>query len=783
MRAFAEVLGPGSADAAAGLLLFFDDARYVFECGDGTQRYCTERGVRLTRLRGLYLTSLAAPSVGGLLGMVLTIADAGKEQVTVAGPRGLTSVFNAAQRNGFCYRPAMDTRIVDVSMSKSGPAAFPATRVVCDDENVRITAVPIPTVNATALATLSYVCRLRDIPGKFNPVRAAELGVKKGPDYGRLSKGNAITVASGVIVRPENVMSPNVPGPLIVIAACPSPHHVHGVVRNPALCPVALGVAVEDDSDAKPQQNAPVCVIYHRSPRSALVHPDYVEWVRRFGPKVSHVTLHSSLAPDRIVFAAQASDLDQLHKYDSRRFRPPWQSVREDATSGQPTNNTAIWEGSAEQFLSLLPSGRCVPREETTASADVGDHDKADTGVSFQAWRVGDCGQQYLLAPVDSSGFCVDDIPPRFISMPNAVAACKPGHDMELWKKFVTTDEPRAATGESVEQEDMETPACVSQFDRVTGEVCFLGTAGAIPGKHRNVSGILLNMFARGCVLLDCGEGTWGQMTRSYGIERASEMIVGLKIVFISHIHADHHLGLLTLLHARQEAISALGDGGSGMPELVVIGPSSLGAWLDAYEEALLGEQHGLPGTRSFKFMDAVALTEPQHPESRFFADSFGLDIACVDVVHCPRSYGIVIADCVKQWKVVYSGDTRPCRALAKAGLGATLAIHEATLDDSMSAEAVSKNHSTTSEALTVCGEWMGAWRTVLTHFSQRYPRVPVLDAAAVSALKAARAAVAFDFMRVNFADLHSLPLTVPAVREAFPKDLMVPGGHEASQA
>ena len=49
-----------------------------------------------------------------------------------------------------------------------------------------------------------------------------------------------------------------------------------------------------------------------------------------------------------------------------------------------------------------------------------------------------------------------------------------------------------------------------------------------------------------------------------------------------------------------------------------------------------------------------------------------------------------------------YSGDTRPCDNLVKAGQNATLLIHEATLEDSMKAEAIAKRHSTTEEAVEI---------------------------------------------------------------------------------
>lgn len=742
MRAFVEVLGAGSGDAAAGLLLFFDDARYMFECGDGTQRYCTERSVRLGRLRGLFMTSLTAPSIGGLLGMVLTIADSGKERVTVAGPKGLSSIFEVAQECAFCYRPAMETRIVDIAapaVTENTP--HPATHVVCDDENVHIRAVPVPAAStfsdsegdlyASPHSTLSYVCRLHDIPGKFDPKAALSLGVKQGPDFGRLKRGESIHLETGKVVKPTDVVSPCTPGPIVLVLACPSLRHVSSVVSNPALCPMQLGIC---SSGGTPAEDAPICVVYHRAPRSVLADREYQDWCVRFGPATSHVTLHSSMAPERIVFAAQAIDLGTLQRLDSRRFRAPWPWKEEVGRNAQLGGDVDAKKCLLESLFS------------------------SQHGVGSERWRLGDCGQQYKLAPVASAGFSIDEVPPRLPNVPatSQFSAVKP-----LQECTVAGNEEDGQVSE---------PLCVGRFDRQTAEVCFLGTAGAIPGKHRNVSGILLHMFSRGGVLMDCGEGTWGQMTRAYGLEAARALLRSLNIVFISHIHADHHLGLLTLLYEREDALLLSGDLATAR-NLVVIGPAHISTWLTTYHTAV----YGTGSSSRIKFCDAAALTEPQAEESNLFADSFGLDIACVQVIHCPLSYGIIIADRVKGWSVVYSGDTRPCRALAEAGRGATLAIHEATLEDAMVEEAISKRHSTTSEALTVCGEWMGAWRTVLTHFSQRYPRIPLLDEPTMKSLQRNRAAIAFDLMRINFADLAATPHIMPGVRQVFPLEIPVP--------
>ncbi len=82
------------------------------------------------------------------------------------------------------------------------------------------------------------------------------------------------------------------------------------------------------------------------------------------------------------------------------------------------------------------------------------------------------------------------------------------------------------------------------QAGREELEVVFLGTGAAMPSKYRNVTSIYVNRFAKGGMLLDCGEGTLGQLTRRFGLTRVQEVVCSLACVWVSHIHADHHAGL-----------------------------------------------------------------------------------------------------------------------------------------------------------------------------------------------------------------------------------------------
>lgn len=85
-----------------------------------------------------------------------------------------------------------------------------------------------------------------------------------------------------------------------------------------------------------------------------------------------------------------------------------------------------------------------------------------------------------------------------------------------------------------------------------------------------------------------------------------------------------------------------------------------------------------------------------------------------------------------------------------------------------MKAEAIARNHSTTEEAIAV-GNSAGAYRIVLTHFSQRYPKIPVVDETHMH-----KTCIAFDMMSINAADLPVLPKVVPYLKLLFRNEILV---------
>ena len=71
------------------------------------------------------------------------------------------------------------------------------------------------------------------------------------------------------------------------------------------------------------------------------------------------------------------------------------------------------------------------------------------------------------------------------------------------------------------------------------------------------VSSTLLRIPNWGSVLLDAGEGTWGQLVRQFGPDDSTssgvwEVLRDLKCIYVSHIHGDHHMGVAQILAKRR---------------------------------------------------------------------------------------------------------------------------------------------------------------------------------------------------------------------------------------
>ena len=82
MRSWVEIVGTDTFDTTPSLVIHANSGRkFMFNCGEGTQRLCSEKCVRLGKLTDIFLTRICWDTVGGLPGMLLTLADTGLKDV------------------------------------------------------------------------------------------------------------------------------------------------------------------------------------------------------------------------------------------------------------------------------------------------------------------------------------------------------------------------------------------------------------------------------------------------------------------------------------------------------------------------------------------------------------------------------------------------------------------------------------------------------------------------------------------------------------------------------
>ncbi|KAJ2892091.1 hypothetical protein MKZ38_010276 [Zalerion maritima] len=302
-------------------------------------------------------------------------------------------------------------------------------------------------------------------------------------------------------------------------------------------------------------------------------------------------------------------------------------------------------------------------------------------------------------------------------------------------------------------------------------EIITLGTGSALPSKYRNVSATLIRVPGVGNYLLDCGENTLGQMRRCFGPELPS-ILCDLKFIWISHLHADHHLGTASVIRAWHEA--TLGTDAT----LDVAGFSHMESWLSEYSAVEdIGYASGKQSGRvKFHLMQSKG-TEKKCVPVNFREVEKGkgdprTGLARIDAVFVNHCFG-ALAVCLafpSGLKIAYSGDCRPSVKFAEMARDATLLIHEATFGDDFAGEAVAKKHCTISEAMEVARK-MQARRVMLTHFSQRYPKIARIDDGTHAEVKDQAVLFAFDLMRVKLGEWREAQQYWPAMKELISED------------
>ncbi|XP_017473148.1 PREDICTED: ribonuclease Z, mitochondrial [Rhagoletis zephyria] len=710
-----QVLGAGANGSPSAIYLFTDQARYLFNCGEGTQRLAHEHKTKLARLEHIFVTRNTWPMVGGFPGLALTVQDAGVKEMALHGPPHLDSVLHSMKR--FVVLKTLKVNTRDCTEQSDFEDTVMSVKYV--PLYKQQTAAP-DSIDAHNQMVVAYICRLKPRPGALNLVKCVERGVTPGPLLGQLKNGIDVTLPDGTVVYSKDVSEPSETALSFVFLDVPSEEYL-------AALQAEAGVFQKLQQDTENE----VALVVHFTPAHMLENNCYRAFMENFTQRTQHMYLNSPRNTFSGYIAAHRIQY-QLNQLNARTF-PLLAEALESCNSmniSTKLKKTKLSESANEENS----AGECANADDalTETQATI----NSLTNFHLRPRKGLDRSTEAQLNPNE------------YINETQALA-----------------DFPACLSKLKTELQTVPAPNCTSQYPKIT----FLGTGSCIPNKTRNVSAIMIQPTENSYMLLDCGEGTLGQIVRFYGKQRAEEVVRNLKAIYISHLHADHHIGLIGLLNERQILLQQV-NVPLAEQKVLLFAPVQIQPWLNFYNERIdsIADAYTLIG-------NAEMLEKPL--DLRETRADLSIDaVATCLVRHCPHSYGVSLtlpatAGRNEPVKITYSGDSMPCRDLVELGRKSTVLIHEATMEDDLMDEAKHKMHSTISQAIAQ-GREMQAQHIILTHFSQRYAKLPrmqqLVGGGEAKDDEMRNVAIAFDNMQVTLGDLEHFHLMYPALHALF---------------
>ncbi|EKX53583.1 hypothetical protein GUITHDRAFT_132689 [Guillardia theta CCMP2712] len=365
-----------------------------------------------------------------------------------------------------------------------------------------------------------YHLQFPDLPGKFDVKKAEELKVPKGPMRGKLVKGETIVLEDGRKISPSDCVGPGAPGGLVCVIDCPSSLHVKSLQEENVLNRMIYFV--------------------HMSPDEVLESEEYAQFTSKIPSclNITHV-IHDNNNEEVVVVMVEGR---QLRRSNSKTYLRCVRKISQAAILGNFHHvdklgltllkvDEKFFAPSACQYPSLLSFG-----PEKSGNIPRREYDRMKNIRATCGWPM----QVFILPPHKQTGL-KDSIPETSMMHYYCLKGCICNEE-ERGKLYKPFEERKAQMMEN--EKTSETSPNI--------KILFLGTGASAPFKYRTVSSILVELEDGSGVLLDAGDGTYSAMVRKMGQQKAEDILKKLKMICVSHKHADHISGVARILLKRQ---------------------------------------------------------------------------------------------------------------------------------------------------------------------------------------------------------------------------------------
>lgn len=186
----------------SSLAIIREGETLMFDCGEGTQRQMMRYGISFA-LSDIFFTHMHADHMLGVTGLLRTLALQGRtEAMNLYGPPGSEKLLWRAITLG---SDKQHFQINVIELTPENPLKKQGYSVI-----------PFPVEHGDRMA-IGYQIAEETRLGRFNPDKARELGIPEGPLWGKIHKGESITLDDGRTIQPSELVGPTRPGRRVVL--------------------------------------------------------------------------------------------------------------------------------------------------------------------------------------------------------------------------------------------------------------------------------------------------------------------------------------------------------------------------------------------------------------------------------------------------------------------------------------------------------------------------------------------------------------------------------------